>query len=47
MYAPAGTPADIVQKVARDTLEVLAGPMVIGKQRDVGFDVRKSGMELQ
>ncbi len=45
MYAPAGTPADIVQRVARDTLAVLADPVVVGKLRDVGFDVRASGPE--
>jgi tripartite-type tricarboxylate transporter receptor subunit TctC len=45
MYAPAGTPADIVQRVAHDTLEVLADPVVIGKLRDVGFEVRASGPE--
>ena len=43
MYAPAGTPADIVRRVAHDTLEVLGDPVVIGKLRDVGFDVRASG----
>jgi tripartite-type tricarboxylate transporter receptor subunit TctC len=43
MYAPAGTPADIVRRMAHDTLEVLADPVVIGKLRDVGFDVRASG----
>jgi tripartite-type tricarboxylate transporter receptor subunit TctC len=45
MYAPAGTPADIVQRVAHDTLEVLSDPVVIGKLRDVGFDVRAKGPE--
>lgn len=43
MYAPAGTPADIVQRVSRDTLAVLADADVIQKLRDVGFDVRASG----
>ena len=45
MYAPAGTPAEIVQRVARDTLEVLKDPAVAEKLRDVGFDVRASGPE--
>jgi len=45
MYAPAGTPADIVKRVAHDTLEVLGDPVVIGKLRDVGFDVRAKGPE--
>ncbi len=43
MYAPAGTPAEIVQRVAHDTLEVLADPVVIEKLRAVGFDVRARG----
>ena len=45
MYAPAGTPAPIVQRVARDTLEVLADPGVLEKLRGVGFDVRARGPE--
>ncbi len=45
MYAPAGTPADIVQRVSRDTLAVLADADVIQKLRDVGFDVRAKGPE--
>ncbi len=43
MYAPAGTPAAIVQRVARDTLAVLADPATAEKLRGVGFDVRASG----
>ena len=43
MYAPAGTPAPIVQRVARDTLEVLGDPATLEKLRDVGFDVRARG----
>ncbi len=45
MYAPAGTPAEIVQRVARDTLDVLADPVVVEKLRAVGFDVRARGPE--
>lgn len=45
MYAPAGTPVEIVQRVARDTLEVLKDPAVAEKLRDVGFDVRAAGPE--
>ena len=45
MYAPAGTPVEIVQRVARDTLEVLKDPSVAVKLRDVGFDVRAAGPE--
>jgi tripartite-type tricarboxylate transporter receptor subunit TctC len=43
MYAPAGTPEAIVQRVARDTLEVLADPATLEKLRGVGFDVRANG----
>ena len=43
MYAPAGTPADIVQLVARATLDVLQEQEVIEKLRGVGFDVRAKG----
>jgi tripartite-type tricarboxylate transporter receptor subunit TctC len=43
MYAPVGTPDAIVQRVARDTLEVLADPATLEKLRGVGFDVRASG----
>ena len=43
MYAPAGTPAPIVRRVARDTLEVLGDPATIEKLRGIGFDVRASG----
>ena len=43
MYAPAGTPEAIVQRVARDTLDVLADPATLEKLRGVGFDVRASG----
>jgi tripartite-type tricarboxylate transporter receptor subunit TctC len=43
MYAPAGTPKEIVERVARDTLEVLKDPAVVEKLRGVGFDVRAAG----
>jgi tripartite-type tricarboxylate transporter receptor subunit TctC len=43
MYAPAGVPDDIVQRVARDTLAVLKDPDVTEKLRAVGFDVRAAG----
>jgi len=43
MYAPAGTPKEIVDRVARDTLAVLRDPDVAAKLLGVGFDVRASG----
>ena len=43
MYAPAGTPEEIVDRVARDTLAVLKEPEVADKLRGVGFDVRANG----
>ena len=43
MYAPAGTPAPIVQRVARDTLDVLSDTTTLEKLRGVGFDVRARG----
>jgi tripartite-type tricarboxylate transporter receptor subunit TctC len=45
MFAPAGTPAPIIQRVAHDTLEVLADPAIREKLRSVGFDVRARGPE--
>ena len=45
MYAPAGTAASIVQRVARDTLEVLGDPVTLEKLRGIGFDVRARGPE--
>src|SRR5258708_36525798 len=45
VYAPAGTPADIVQRVARDTVDVLRDPPVVEKLRGIGFDVRARGPE--
>jgi tripartite-type tricarboxylate transporter receptor subunit TctC len=43
LYAPAGTPPAIVQRVARDTLEVLKDPATLEKLRGVGFEVRANG----
>lgn len=43
MYAPAGVPKEIVDRVARDTLEVLKDAAVSEKLRGVGFDVRAAG----
>ncbi|CAN5792496.1 tripartite tricarboxylate transporter substrate binding protein [soil metagenome] len=43
MYAPAGTPAAIVERVVRDTGEVLGDPAIIEKLRGIGFEVRASG----
>ena len=43
MYAPTGTPDAIVQRVVRDTLDVLADAATLEKLRGVGFDVRASG----
>jgi tripartite-type tricarboxylate transporter receptor subunit TctC len=45
MFAPSGTPAPIIQRVAHDTLEVLADPAILEKLRGVGFDVRARGPE--
>jgi len=45
MFAPAGTPAPIIQRVARDTLDVLHDPPTVEKLRSVGFDVRARGPE--
>ncbi len=39
LYAPFGTPAAIVGRVARDTLDVLNDPATIDKLRGIGFDV--------
>lgn len=43
MYAPAGTPDAIVQRIATETLAVLKEPDVAEKLRAVGFDVRATG----
>jgi tripartite-type tricarboxylate transporter receptor subunit TctC len=43
MYAPGGTPSGIVQRIARDTLDVLKDPQVQEKLRGIGFDVRADG----
>ncbi len=43
MYAPAGTPPAIVERVARETLEVLKDAEVLAKLRAAGFDVRAAG----
>jgi len=43
MFAPAGTPAPIVERVARDTLDVLKDPATVEKLRSIGFDVRARG----
>jgi tripartite-type tricarboxylate transporter receptor subunit TctC len=43
MYAPAGTPKEIVDRVARDMLAVLKDPDVAAKLLGVGFDVRANG----
>jgi tripartite-type tricarboxylate transporter receptor subunit TctC len=43
MYAPAGTPDAIVQRLSRESLEVLKDPEVTNKLRDVGFDMRAAG----
>jgi tripartite-type tricarboxylate transporter receptor subunit TctC len=45
MYAPVGTPDAIVQRVASDTLDVLADAGTLEKLRGVGFDVRASGRQ--
>ena len=38
MWVPAGTPNDIVQKISRDTLKVLAEPAVAKRLADLGND---------
>jgi len=43
MYAPAGVPDAIVQRVAAETLAVLKEQEVADKLRAVGFDVRAAG----
>lgn len=43
MYVPAGTPKEIVDRVARDTLAVLKDPDVAARLLAVGFDVRAAG----
>lgn len=43
MYAPTGTPAAIVERMARETLEVLKDAEVLAKLRAAGFDVRAAG----
>ena len=43
MFVPAGTPAPIIERVARDTLDALADPATAEKLRGVGFDVRARG----
>jgi tripartite-type tricarboxylate transporter receptor subunit TctC len=43
MYAPAGVPEEIVQRIAHDTLAVLKEPEVADKLRGIGFDVRAAG----
>jgi tripartite-type tricarboxylate transporter receptor subunit TctC len=43
MYVPTGTPKEIVDRIARETLTVLKDPDVAAKLLGVGFDVRASG----
>jgi tripartite-type tricarboxylate transporter receptor subunit TctC len=43
MYAPAGVPDEIVQRVAREALAVLKEAEVADKLRAIGFDVRAAG----
>jgi tripartite-type tricarboxylate transporter receptor subunit TctC len=43
MYAPAGTPDAVVQRVSAETLAVLKEREVATKLRDIGFDVRAAG----
>ena len=43
LYAPAGTPREIIERLSRDTLLVLRDPEIAEKLRTVGFDVRASG----
>ena len=45
MFAPAGTPAPIVRRVAHDALQALADPATTEKLRGIGFDVRARGPE--
>ena len=43
LYAPAATPDAIVQRLARDTVEVVTETATLDKLRGVGFDVRARG----
>lgn len=43
LLAPAGTPAAIVERLAKETAEVLNGPDARGRLRSVGFTVRTAG----
>jgi tripartite-type tricarboxylate transporter receptor subunit TctC len=43
MYAPAGVPDAIVQRIATETLAVLKEPEIAERLRAVGFDVRAAG----
>ena len=38
LWVPAGTPNEIVQKISRDTLKVLAEPAVAKRLADLGND---------
>ena len=40
LFAPAGTPKPIVDKIARTVVEVLKKPEVAGRMRALGFEPR-------
>ena len=45
LFAPAGTPKEIVARVARETLDILSRPEVKGKLATIGFEVDPQGTE--
>jgi tripartite-type tricarboxylate transporter receptor subunit TctC len=44
-FAPAGTPAPIVERLARETASVMGDPETRGRMRNAGFIVRPDGPE--
>jgi tripartite-type tricarboxylate transporter receptor subunit TctC len=40
LFAPAGTPKPIVDKIARTVIEVLKKPEIVGRMRSLGFEPR-------
>ena len=46
LFAPAGTPKDIVEKIANAVKEVMAKPEVVAKVRQAGFQPIGAGPEV-
>jgi len=46
MFAPAGTPKEIIDRLAKASQEVLAKPDVIDRARRAGFEVVGGGPEV-